>query len=174
MELSIQICIACPGYLYVDSHNQIAPKAKKPVLFLSAAGINFGTGPSMTSERSKYFFSDSRRFIPGQQEVLKARVKQLYEVLFKACQEFGVTHPTAIGIGMGNYLGNVEKYNLMVTYHQAIFDLLENKGMPSASASAIFQFSSSGFRAGDRRLDRKVSSVVRCFKQQQQQASDTQ
>eukprot|EP00906_Rhabdomonas_costata_P029214 RCo041248 len=124
VELSTQVCVACPGYLFVGNDNQIIPKTEKKIIFISAAGINFNFGPSSCKERSKYFYSDSKGFIVGRREKLKERLRQMYHVLFKACAEYKVTHPTAIGIGLGMFLGEIERCAVMRLYHEAIFELL--------------------------------------------------
>eukprot|EP00906_Rhabdomonas_costata_P017783 RCo025816 len=126
VELSTEACVTSLGYFFIGDANQIMPntQAQKPVLFVAASGVNFGVGSSAAEERKKYFYSGTRRIIPGHYGHLKARVKLFYHLLFTACQNCEVTHPTAIGIGLGIYLGDIERFTVMQLYHEAIFELL--------------------------------------------------
>eukprot|EP00906_Rhabdomonas_costata_P038796 RCo054904 len=124
-ELATQVCVACPGYCFVSANNQIAPKPQQTILFLSAVGINFATGASARSELQKYFYPELRKFIPGREDKFRDRMRITYERIFTACQEYGVTHPTSVPIGLGNFLGEADKATLMRTIFDVIFDVLQ-------------------------------------------------
>ena len=124
-ELSTQVCISQYGYFFSGNDNQIAPKPDVPILFLSAPGIDFNSGPASRAEMSKYFFGE--RFKSNGHAAFKARVKRTYNILFTACREAGVTHPTAIAMGLGMFLPPIEKEKVKRIYHEAQFELLAEK-----------------------------------------------
>ena len=124
-ELSTQVCIVQDGYFFSRADNQIAPKPPCPILFLSAPGIDFNSGAAARAEMSKYFVGSA--FKSGGRAKFKARVKQTYNILFTACQDAGVTHPTAIAMGLGMFLPPIEREEVKRIYHEAQFELLSDK-----------------------------------------------
>eukprot|EP00906_Rhabdomonas_costata_P037856 RCo053411 len=126
-ELSTQMCVACPGYFLVNDNFQITAKATKPILFLGAVAINMRSGSSAPDELAKYFFSSNPRFIPNRREELKKRVKQMYQLLFKACKDFHVTHPVIAPIGGYKSVSNIEKHSVLALYQEALFELLDEQ-----------------------------------------------
>eukprot|EP00667_Euglena_gracilis_P007109 EG_transcript_7172 len=121
-ELSTQVCVVGQGHFFVGNHNQIQAKPAYPVTFLSAPGIDFNAGAAARTEMSKYFLKD--RFREGGREAFKARVKRTYHILFTACQDNGVTHPTALAVGLGVFMPPIEKDAVKRIYHEAQFELL--------------------------------------------------
>eukprot|EP00906_Rhabdomonas_costata_P000801 RCo001072 len=124
-ELSTQVCVACMGYLFTGYNNQIAPRTKFPILFLSASAINFSFGLTSAQERQKYFSSETWTFIEGGKEQLKDRIKQMWRVLFEACRRYKVKYPTAVPIGLSNFLKGFQgRCAVMQVYHEAMFEVL--------------------------------------------------
>eukprot|EP00667_Euglena_gracilis_P007457 EG_transcript_7535 len=123
-ELSTQVCVSGQGHFFVGNDNQIQAKPDVPVTFLSAPGIDFNAGAAARTEMNKYFLKD--RFRPGGREAFKARVKRTYHILFTACQDNGVTHPTALAIGLGVFMPPIEEEEVQRIYHEAQFELLSD------------------------------------------------
>ena len=53
-----QACIVAKGYFMVGNYNQICPKPKYPITFISAPGIDFNSGAASRAEMGKYFYTD--------------------------------------------------------------------------------------------------------------------
>eukprot|EP00668_Euglena_longa_P001367 GGOE01001620.1.p1 GENE.GGOE01001620.1~~GGOE01001620.1.p1 ORF type:complete len:1871 (-),score=629.58 GGOE01001620.1:50-5662(-) len=121
-ELSTQVCWAGQGYFFVGNHNQIQPKTHFPVTFLSAPGIDFNAGAAARTELNKYFLRD--KFRKGGRIAFKERMKRTYHILFTACKDNGVTHPTAIAMGLGVFMPPIEEEEVKCIYHEAQFELL--------------------------------------------------
>ena len=60
----------------------------------------------------------------GMREAFKARIKRTYRMLFLACKEAGVTHPTSLPMGLGMFLPPIESDEVKKIYHEAQFELL--------------------------------------------------
>eukprot|EP01065_Artemidia_motanka_P036983 TRINITY_DN4508_c2_g1_i1.p1 TRINITY_DN4508_c2_g1~~TRINITY_DN4508_c2_g1_i1.p1 ORF type:complete len:675 (+),score=194.88 TRINITY_DN4508_c2_g1_i1:143-2167(+) len=120
-ELCTSACVSQQGHFFVDgisgSANQICAKPAQPVTFLSAAGLDFNTPTTTVVEAAKYFareagpstpgFEGWHGFLPGGEERLLLRVKELYRVIFASCKHHGVRNPSMLPMGLGVFLKNV-------------------------------------------------------------------
>eukprot|EP00668_Euglena_longa_P000955 GGOE01001146.1.p1 GENE.GGOE01001146.1~~GGOE01001146.1.p1 ORF type:complete len:763 (+),score=144.16 GGOE01001146.1:330-2291(+) len=140
-ELSTSVVISQEGYFLLGNYNQIVEPTPRtvPILFLATAAIDFDEPdrhPAAQREESRYFRVTDRlpdgtvkgtwRSDITKQE-FKARLKDMYDMLFLRCKEAGVTHPSFLPIGLGAFLPRIESSEVKRIYHEAQFELLSEK-----------------------------------------------
>ena len=145
-ELCTSVCISQHGYYFVDgtgdTMNQIAPLTPDTVVFLSAPGLDFCTDSTTRLEMPKYFepvdgttdqselHTRYRGFKEGGEELLRKRVKNLYQVIFTSAKIQGVKNPSMLPMGLGVFLFNVNKADhdgVKEAYFSAQFELLSEE-----------------------------------------------
>eukprot|EP01065_Artemidia_motanka_P012959 TRINITY_DN17138_c0_g1_i1.p1 TRINITY_DN17138_c0_g1~~TRINITY_DN17138_c0_g1_i1.p1 ORF type:complete len:831 (+),score=186.89 TRINITY_DN17138_c0_g1_i1:50-2542(+) len=115
-ELASMYCVSQQGYFFVrgsdGAQNQITAKTPEPLLFLSTAGVDFGSPSATALEASKYFKRPPcppgtpgckgwKGWQPGAEMRLQSRLRDLFTVLFSAAQN-GNTRSLLVGsVGLG-------------------------------------------------------------------------
>eukprot|EP01065_Artemidia_motanka_P043402 TRINITY_DN6011_c0_g1_i1.p1 TRINITY_DN6011_c0_g1~~TRINITY_DN6011_c0_g1_i1.p1 ORF type:complete len:2888 (+),score=672.46 TRINITY_DN6011_c0_g1_i1:991-8664(+) len=149
VELSTEMCISQKGYFITDGrngeHNQMCAKAKNPVVFLSAPGIDFCFPLPTRLEASKYFLRDPEKakelhlgwcaWRPGGEQSLRHRIKELYRTIFSSAQAQGVRNPSMLPLGLGVFLINLADHpyskelaeKVKEQYFRAQFELLSEQ-----------------------------------------------
>eukprot|EP01062_Namystynia_karyoxenos_P082611 TRINITY_DN9333_c0_g2_i1.p1 TRINITY_DN9333_c0_g2~~TRINITY_DN9333_c0_g2_i1.p1 ORF type:complete len:2476 (+),score=892.90 TRINITY_DN9333_c0_g2_i1:497-7429(+) len=147
VELSTEMCVSQKGYFLTDGvggrHNQICPKTKNPVVFLSSPGIDFCFALPTRLEASKYFLRDPEKangklhlgwhaWRHGGEKNLHHRIKELYRTIFTSAQRQGVRNPSMLPLGLGVFLMNLQDFDcsrhlahkVKECYFRAQFELL--------------------------------------------------
>eukprot|EP00756_Hemistasia_phaeocysticola_P004107 Hpha_TRINITY_DN12637_c0_g1::TRINITY_DN12637_c0_g1_i1::g.49716::m.49716 len=140
-ELCTSVCVSQQGYFFVDgsggSANQICEKPAQSITFISAAGLDFNTPTTTIVEAAKYFRRDAPEgtpsfqgfhgFLPGGEDRLMLRVKELYRVIFASCKHHGVRNPSMLPMGLGVFLKNIhpdDEDAVKAAYFRAQWQLL--------------------------------------------------
>eukprot|EP00755_Sulcionema_specki_P033508 Sspe_Gene.20549::Locus_7553_Transcript_1_1_Confidence_1.000_Length_1726::g.20549::m.20549 len=143
-ELSSAVCISQEGYFLTDGSNgrgnQLCSIQPTPIVFLSAAGIDFCTEVSTVIESLKYFTENpewsvhdklNTRFLwwkeSGRSQFYE-RVHSLYSCIFRAAQIQGVKYPCMLPMGLGVFLDNAPEHcreEMKKCYFEAQLRLLE-------------------------------------------------
>eukprot|EP01006_Ploeotia_vitrea_P051550 TRINITY_DN67577_c8_g1_i11.p1 TRINITY_DN67577_c8_g1~~TRINITY_DN67577_c8_g1_i11.p1 ORF type:complete len:1276 (+),score=127.69 TRINITY_DN67577_c8_g1_i11:575-3829(+) len=79
---------------------------------------------------NKYFESKEEGGLKWKEQgkrSLKERIKQTYDLIYTSCRAMGVTHPSFLAMGLGNFLSKIPKEfhdAIKAIYHEAQFELL--------------------------------------------------
>eukprot|EP01065_Artemidia_motanka_P019031 TRINITY_DN2246_c1_g1_i1.p1 TRINITY_DN2246_c1_g1~~TRINITY_DN2246_c1_g1_i1.p1 ORF type:complete len:1111 (+),score=329.44 TRINITY_DN2246_c1_g1_i1:117-3449(+) len=142
-ELCTAVCVSQLGYFMVDgcdgNHSQLVERTPQPVVFLSAAGLDFNKPLATLREASKYFSRPTnlppdtpghqgwQGMLPLAQFRLKERLKELYRCIFECAQHHGARNLSMLPMGLGWFLANVhpeDKPVVRKAYFGAQFELL--------------------------------------------------
>eukprot|EP01062_Namystynia_karyoxenos_P082608 TRINITY_DN9333_c0_g1_i1.p2 TRINITY_DN9333_c0_g1~~TRINITY_DN9333_c0_g1_i1.p2 ORF type:complete len:818 (+),score=275.42 TRINITY_DN9333_c0_g1_i1:77-2530(+) len=120
VQLTTEACMSQIGYFLLGpagpgTGNQLIPKTKNPVVFLSAAALDFGTPPTTKLEAPLFFEGSTaggkkvwKRFKPGGEECLRIRLKSLFGTIFTAAKAQGVTDLSMLPIGLGVFVSSLK------------------------------------------------------------------
>eukprot|EP01065_Artemidia_motanka_P027183 TRINITY_DN32400_c0_g1_i1.p1 TRINITY_DN32400_c0_g1~~TRINITY_DN32400_c0_g1_i1.p1 ORF type:complete len:2236 (+),score=768.33 TRINITY_DN32400_c0_g1_i1:52-6759(+) len=146
-ELCCNACVSMQGYCFTHgvrgASNQLVERTPEPIVFLSAAGIDFNTPATTMREAPKYFHRPQAELGPevpsyegwkgwkrGAQDRLLDRVKDTYRIIFDSCQHHGVRNPSMLPMGLGVLLLNVDESDrddVKEIYFRAQFELLSER-----------------------------------------------
>ena len=152
VELQTDVCVSIEGYYFVqgksvadpacgmptDLTNDLCAPTPQPVVMLFASGIDFATPESACVELKKYFV-DTRAgadtdlgtrfkgFVKGGQEMMYARIKEVYQTVFTLAKQNCVNNPCVVPLGLARSLLNInaEDHDAVIAlYFRAQFELL--------------------------------------------------